>query len=555
MIDSAASTSAPAAGEPDTRTARPSGWRPADVALVVVLLGTVLRVWVWLLDRPLWLDEQMLATNIRDRGFLSMAGDLGDHQVAPVGWLWAQWLVSYAAGYDERTLRFVALLFGIATLVLAWLIGRRWLGAVGTVAFVTLLAVNPALVRYANEVKQYSADAFWVLLMLAVAGWVAESPGSRRRHFTWWAVAGVGALFSTAAILAAPALALILVGYTLRRAGWRAAVTGALGWFGWLAAFAAHYALSLRFALNDPYLVDYWQTFGAYPAAGAGPVGAVRGAVRQVGVRAKDPLHVAPANATIWAAVIWLLVGTGILLAARRRLVFGLLLAAPIGSAVLLAMLRVAPLAGRLALWLVPVAFLCIAITLQAGTDLAVRRYRTRRAVATAAAAASAGVAVALVLALSGSAAGAGRAPHPTIDDRAAIAFMVAQHRPGDLTLLLLSTPRARQWYAPGPALDPVLAARNVAPGPNCDPADLAERTRGFQRLLVYSGGRYRPYTDANVVAPARLAELGRIVEQRHFGGTDDAGSTIYVVDLTVPPSAEQRVDLGGIAANCLEVG
>src|SRR5688572_5782587 len=125
--------------------------RWADLALVVVVAGAIVRIWRWRLNRPLWMDEQNLSLNLRERGFSELLGALDYHQAAPLGWLWSVRLTLEIFGPGERALRLVPLLFGIGTLAVAWWIGRRWLGAIGASALVGLLAVAPALLRYSNE--------------------------------------------------------------------------------------------------------------------------------------------------------------------------------------------------------------------------------------------------------------------------------------------------------------------------------------------------------------------------------------------------------------------
>jgi len=89
--------------------------RWADVALIVVVFGAGLRLWRWASGLPLWLDEQMISGNLRDRGFAALTGRLDDQQSAPLGWLWTQRAVVEVFGTGERALRAVPVLFGICT--------------------------------------------------------------------------------------------------------------------------------------------------------------------------------------------------------------------------------------------------------------------------------------------------------------------------------------------------------------------------------------------------------------------------------------------------------
>jgi hypothetical protein len=555
--------------------------RWADFALVVVLAGTALRIWQWTNNRPLWLDEQMISMNLRDRGLTHLTGQLDNNQSAPLGWLWLQRLVVDGFGTGERTLRLVPLLFGIGTLVVGWLVGRRYLGAVGTVALVGFLAVNGAMVRYSTEVKQYSTDAFCVLLLLGLAGWVVQSP-TLGRAVTWWAVAAVSGWFSMGAILVVPGLALVLAGVAIRERGWRLAARDlALPGVVWLAFFAVHYELSLRFATGSDYLANFWDGLGYPPRSG--PLAMARWLLRRPEALAGDPLHLnAGLPDGLWpkavGALFWLLVAVGLVVAARRRLAYGLLLAAPIASALVLAVLRVVPLAIRLALWFVPALFIAVAVALAAAarllvTALAARRTAARdlagdpargsaaaaqsatgvrpaaptvsrgRAVITAVAAAGC-LTMLVALVPFGASAVSTAATRPGVDDRAAVAWIQAQHRPGDLVLAVGSATRAFQWYDPDERLRPW---RMVLPTPagGCDPGALVSATSGYARVIAYSGIRVNPYKDALPVLARRLGELGTITAKRTFGAGD---SIVYVVDLHTPRPEAPAAD-----GKCLE--
>lgn len=78
-------------------TADVSARRRFDLALIVLILGAALRVWSWARGRSLWLDEQMIAMNIRDRDLLHLSGKLDHEQSAPLGWLWAEKIATSTA--------------------------------------------------------------------------------------------------------------------------------------------------------------------------------------------------------------------------------------------------------------------------------------------------------------------------------------------------------------------------------------------------------------------------------------------------------------------------
>jgi hypothetical protein len=408
-------------------------------------------------------------------------------------------------------------------------------------------------------VKQYSADGFWVLVLLGLAAWVVEHP-TLRRAALWWAVAAVAGWLSMGAILAVPGLALVLVGVAVRRRRWWPAVRDvALPGVVWLAAFAVQYRLSLRFATGSDYLADFWDGLGYPPRSG--PLAAVKWLLRRPEALAADPLHLdAGLPGELWpqvvAALFWLLVAVGLVLAARRRRAYGLLLAAPIAVGLLLAMLGIVPLAVRLALWLVPILFVAVAVALDAAARVLRAAVAARGSpgaadrgspgaaalgspgrVRTALAAVAAAGCLALLVALVpfGASAVSAAATRPGVDDRAAVAWMLAQHRQGDLVLAVGAATRALQWYDPDRRLQP---ARMALPLPNgaCDQAALRKAINKYARLIVYSGIRLDPYKDAPDVLDRRLGEIGTVTERRTFGA---GHSIVYVVQLRAagPPS------------------
>ncbi|WP_033340599.1 glycosyltransferase family protein [Catenuloplanes japonicus] len=538
------------------------------MAILVVILGSAARVVRWFTDRPLWLDEQMIAINLRDRSFAALAADLSHDQSAPIGWLWAQRAVFLTLGDDGRALRLIPLLFGVGTLVLAYWAGRRLLGPAGTLVLVTLLAVNGSLMRYSTEIKQYSADAFTVLLLLTLALLGAH------RAWLWWLAAAVSGLFSTAAIMVTPGLALVLVIVSIRSAGWLGAIRQhAAGVAVFAAALIAHYVLALKYALGDDTLAALNARLGFPPP---GVRGTVTWLIERPATLAGDPIGVR----VELAAVIWLLALIGIVAAAwwprgtspasapaalasasapasagaslstvpgwtaGPRWVRGLLLAAPIATAFAAAVAHAVPLYGRFAIQLLPPLFVAAAIA----ADLIVFTLLTaarRPARLIPASVGAVGIAALAAFGIApAAAAAAGPAPYTNgFDDRAAVQAIVAAHRPGDLVLANPSAWPAVKWYA-GPALGPVGVLEN-----NCRHNPIADAARGYHRILVYAGMQAGG-TDTEKVIAERLAALGTVSSPERF-----RSGAVYTVTLSADIARSQTPVIGKATGDaCLTV-
>ena len=559
------------------------GWgRPRSVSDAFWLLASVvliaicgLRLAIWTEGRSLWLDEEMIAGNLRSRGFGELSGALSDNQAAPLGWLWLERATVGVFGYGEHALRLVPMMFGIAATITAYAFGRRWLNGGGTLVLVILVGLNAANVNYSDQVKHYSSDMFWVLLLVAVAFW-ALYEDSARRWLIWWGLALVGSWLSMGAILIAPALTLVILGTVWRRHGLRAMLLAGLPGVAWLASFAVLYLVSLRDVTGSAYLTSFWEVLG-YPSSGSGPLGIVKWFARHLPLVLSDtiPLSFGLTSVPVIAVMVTLfcaLCVIGAVVAFRRRIEYGLVIVAAPVSAVLLAVVHKVPLSGRLALWMVPALLVAAAFAVDAAVaELLTDRFRPSRVVASPGPGARGGpgtvgwsrrlawsararrlgavvvVVTSLAVVVSAGTIFPGLASEPTLDDRAAIAAMVADHRPGDLTLFVGSALEAQKWYDPADRLAPARVLVFTAPGPNCSPDTFSEALTAYQRVVVYAGVRFTGYNDPDVVVPEQLARVGQIVRTSNFG----TFGIVWVVDLSHPAARSTKPLVSG---RCLVV-
>lgn len=200
-------------------------------------------------ERNLWTDEAWVALAVRQadpRAVLALG------QSTPPWYLLTVWLSSRGLGYSEITLRLTSTLFGLGTLLLFWPLARRLLPLGGAVAAFALVSISPRLVYYAKELKQYSADAFWVVALLAagerlLAQW---SPGG---WLLFILLAALGLGFSHPLIFLLPPLALVLWSRLPEQRG-----KTALG-FAFLGLVFLGYYLAFFRGQVDPELLIYWR--------------------------------------------------------------------------------------------------------------------------------------------------------------------------------------------------------------------------------------------------------------------------------------------------------
>lgn len=331
---------APKEGSPE----RP--WEVTSPLLILtVLVGVLARVILFAHAPSLWLDEASLSLNILGRSFSGLTHVLDYEQGAPVLYLWkVAKMATLAFGSGERALRLESFVTGTAALVLFTFVARRLLSRVAAVMIVTLFALSPSLCRYSNEAKQYSTDVFTCVLLLLVA---LRFEDARTRQRQWaLAVIGVFAVFlSHPAVFVLAGIGSVELYRSAKDDSSRRKIMPVLA--GWTIAVALNYTFFLRHLTASTYLLQYWDT--RHAAFSLNPIHAFREMIVVSGVQPWQSLAI--------------LSSIGVLLILWRRGVEFMILS-PLPFVLAASWLRKYPLANRMCLFIVPIAFLAAGVAL-----------------------------------------------------------------------------------------------------------------------------------------------------------------------------------------------
>jgi uncharacterized membrane protein len=171
----------------------PSGTsrRVLGAAAAIVIAGTVIRFAA--LSTSLWFDESVTVKDVNG-SFAQMLHRVVNHEASPPFYFVCLWIWRQLVGDTAVDLRALSALAGSITIVLAFSVARRSIGARAGLILAALVAISPALVYYSTEMRMYG-----VLVLIAGIGFDAflrASTSPNRRNLAVWVVASILALWT-----------------------------------------------------------------------------------------------------------------------------------------------------------------------------------------------------------------------------------------------------------------------------------------------------------------------------------------------------------------------
>ncbi|WP_435009236.1 hypothetical protein P12x_000486 [Tundrisphaera lichenicola] len=323
-------------------------------------VGIVLRLIQYAHHRQYWMDEASLVANIQNLSPRAMFGPLENSQLAPPGFLFAEWVVFRIFGDHRLAFRLIPLLSGIASLFLIAAVARRVLAPGAVWIAVALFAVSGDLIYFASEAKQYSSDIACALGCLLMALTVGSRPLTAKGT-ALLAMAGSAVLwFSHPSIFVLAAVGVVGLSRSVGGFDWRSAAAWVGVGLAWVGSFACVHYVAMEQLDHRPMMWSFWAF--AFPPMPPRSVWDATWAVRRLALIFVDPLNfdgpfdrrlsMLPAIG-LFSLGAWR-IGKG----DRGRLA---LLMLPGGFALLASCLKLYPFHGRLILFFVPSILLGIA--------------------------------------------------------------------------------------------------------------------------------------------------------------------------------------------------
>ena len=319
----------------------------------ILAFGVIARLSRYLADLAPTMDEGSLKANIIRRSPAELLANLSSTQLAPPGFLLAEWLMRRAIGSSDLALRLVPMLAGLASLLLFHEVARRILSSRGAKLGLLAFAASEDVIAYGAEIKQYSVDVAAGLAITLAAIASIDRPITKSRFL---ALAGGGMAlvwFSHPAAFMLAGTGLVAWIDAIRRRAWGRAASIVAMASAWLASFAVVYVISLDQLGHRGDMWAFWEF--AFPPIPPRSVDDLAWPLRRLLFIFVNPLNfglmTVPRVAFVPALVAFV-VGCGT--RKLRSVRSGGLLLAPAVVLVVAASLRFYPAHGRLILFLVP---------------------------------------------------------------------------------------------------------------------------------------------------------------------------------------------------------
>jgi len=186
---------------------------------ILLAVGVVWRLIRYGLAFPLWGDEAgLMLSVVQRRGYAELLRPLEYVQVAPLGFLAAQFAVVRQWGTSEYALRAFPLVTGLAALLLFARLAWLTLPPLGAVSALGVLTASHYVTRYSLDVKPYGSDLMVSALLLLLAVRWSWEPERRRWPVLLILVTPIALALSYPGVFVAGAVALGLVPILRRRA-------------------------------------------------------------------------------------------------------------------------------------------------------------------------------------------------------------------------------------------------------------------------------------------------------------------------------------------------
>lgn len=227
--------------------------------LILITIGVILRLAQYIFNRSLTEGEAPLAMNIIERSYQELTKPLDYVQAAPIGFLYIEKLCVNLFGNNEYALRIFPLIAGIFAIFIFYqilkIIGDDKITILGLGFFV----LNDHLIYFASEVKPYSSDVFFSLLLINLTLITIKENLKISLLIITGIIGTISIWFSFPVVFVFSGTGIVLLIQIIKSKNYKAlsiiAMVGAIAFL----SLISNYFICLRHYTSHKELLDFWQ--------------------------------------------------------------------------------------------------------------------------------------------------------------------------------------------------------------------------------------------------------------------------------------------------------
>uniref|UniRef100_A0A7V3RHF0 Glycosyltransferase RgtA/B/C/D-like domain-containing protein n=1 Tax=candidate division WOR-3 bacterium TaxID=2052148 RepID=A0A7V3RHF0_UNCW3 len=228
--------------------------------VILILLGIILRVAQYLYNRSLTEGEAPLAMNIIMRSYFDLLRPLDYVQSAPIGFLFIEKFFVNILGNNEYTLRLFPLLSGILASFFFYQVLKHLNDFRICILALSFFVINDHLIYFSSEVKPYSSDVLFGLLLFLLAIKTLRSNSECRDIIVLGITGIITTWFSFPSLFIFIGSGLILIYRTVKSRNYRALVIIIILTLVWASNLLLNYLMCLRYYTTQRELLDFWHS-------------------------------------------------------------------------------------------------------------------------------------------------------------------------------------------------------------------------------------------------------------------------------------------------------
>ncbi|MES2426925.1 MAG: glycosyltransferase family 39 protein [Bacteroidota bacterium] len=234
------------------------------IIYIIISLGVFFRLYHFLNNRSLWVDEIFLSSGLIHHTFKEIfTQPLAYFQKAPPGYLLFARLGIAFLGQNEMGLRIYSLICGIVALFAFLPMVRYFLKPGSQVLAIAILSFSPWIIYHSVEAKPYISE---LLASIIVILWYIKyhNTNSLTRYFIWGISGVIIVWFCYSVIFVLAATGITAAVLYMKKRNWRGVLLLAIPAAMWVVSFIISYLMYAKEGSEHDWLIIFWEKNGGY---------------------------------------------------------------------------------------------------------------------------------------------------------------------------------------------------------------------------------------------------------------------------------------------------